>query len=403
MPEDGDTYEVFSTNTDELWHIGVGYPLHFSFQRHMAAMLLFVSVLYCLPIIVQSILIFYDTLDIQGSERKNTGILIYGSYFSVYKLRLTYGFDFGVWANNNYWYIQACTIVALFIFASFTIRDLRNKFFELKQKNAMRLVQENALMMSDIPEIAQNEFERYLKKRWKDLRIEPFLYVNYVYDVAQMKLKMDRIIQLSIYRLDILRWRDSLKKYGLENEYFASSGFSPTILPFHLSHFQQLAHPYPKLDDPGSLTDKQLNLLQVNSLLKQKQNELSKLIAKRAKFTGKAFVVFRSKEDADTAFKHEKFIFRKCWRATKSICNPMDKITAVRADDPNDVIWENTSYSNCWRFGRRILTVIIAFVFIMVSMFSLVYINAVKNNAQSGIYVLKEAGKLVKPDKFYRI
>jgi hypothetical protein len=42
-------------------------------------------------------------------------------------------------------------------------------------------------------------------------------------------------------------------------------------------------------------------------------------------------------------------------------------------------------------------------VFIMVSMFSLVYINAVKNNAQSGIYVLKEAGKLVKPDKFYRI
>lgn len=58
-----------------------------------------------------------------------------------------------MWANNNYWYIQACTIVALFIFASFTIRDLRNKFFELKQNNAIRLVQENALMMSDIPEI----------------------------------------------------------------------------------------------------------------------------------------------------------------------------------------------------------------------------------------------------------
>lgn len=50
----------------------------------MAAMLLFVSVLYCLPIIVQSFLIFYDTLNIQGSERKNTGILIWGSYFSIY-------------------------------------------------------------------------------------------------------------------------------------------------------------------------------------------------------------------------------------------------------------------------------------------------------------------------------
>lgn len=52
IPEEGDTYEVFGANTDELWHIGVGYPLHFSFQRHMAAMLLFVSLLYCLPLII---------------------------------------------------------------------------------------------------------------------------------------------------------------------------------------------------------------------------------------------------------------------------------------------------------------------------------------------------------------
>ncbi|MFO0118433.1 MAG: hypothetical protein ACK521_12755 [bacterium] len=50
-----------------------------------------------------------------------------------------------------------------------------------------------------------------------------------------VKQKMDRIIQISNYRLSILRWRESLKKYGLENEYFASSGFTPTILPFQLS------------------------------------------------------------------------------------------------------------------------------------------------------------------------
>jgi hypothetical protein len=85
---------------------------------------------------------------------------------------------------------------------------------------------------------------------------------------------MDRIIQISNYRLAILRWRESLKKYGLENEYFASSGFTPTILPFHLSHFQQLQYPYPKLEDPDSLTDKQHNLLAVNLLLKNKQKEL---------------------------------------------------------------------------------------------------------------------------------
>ncbi len=119
------------------------------------------------------------------------------------------------------------------------------------------------------------------------------------------------------------------------------------------------------------------------------------MISKKAKFTGKAFVVFRSKADADTVYKHEKFPFRKCWRATKSICNPMDRIFAERADDPNDVIWENASVSNCSRFGRRILTGIIAAVFIMVNIFALVYINSVKNNAQGSIFVLKEAGTTV--------
>ena len=62
------------------------------------------------------------------------------------------------------------------------------------------------------------------------------LYVNYTYDIDEIKKKMDYIIQLSMYRLAILKWRDLLAKYGLENEYFASSGFSPDTLPFHLSH-----------------------------------------------------------------------------------------------------------------------------------------------------------------------
>jgi hypothetical protein len=81
----------------------------------------------------------------------------------------------------------------------------------------------------------------------------------------------------------------------------------------------------------------------------------------------------------------------------------MDQITAVRADDPKDVIWENASNSNCFRFGWQLLTGIIAFVFVMANIFALVYINSMKNNAQGGIYVLKGAGKPVEPAAFYRI
>jgi len=64
---------------------------------------------------------------------------------------------------------------------------------------------------------------------------------------------MDRIIELSIYRLQILKWRDVMKIYGLTNEYFAASGFTPKVLPFKLNHMQLLAHPYPMIDMPDQL------------------------------------------------------------------------------------------------------------------------------------------------------
>lgn len=98
-------YPVVKTNTDDLWHIGMGYPLHFSFQRHMIGATSFVFILFVFPVILASFLIFYNILEVDGSDRKNTGLLIYGSYYSIIQLRVTYGFDFGIWINNNYWYL----------------------------------------------------------------------------------------------------------------------------------------------------------------------------------------------------------------------------------------------------------------------------------------------------------
>lgn len=131
--------------------------------------------------------------------------------------------------------------------------------------------------------------------------------------------------------------------------------------------------------------DQKLNLIKVNRLLKKKQEELDKIINKKLKFSGKAFVVFKSKEDAEIVFNFEKFIFRKCWRVTKSICNKMDRIYATRADDPNDIVWENMALSDCWRFGRRCCTVIIALAFIVFNFFAVFYINTIKSNAKGRI------------------
>lgn len=105
IPFTDDKYSVCGTNTDDLWHLGMGYPLFFVFQKRMAMMLAFVCLLYCLPLIIDSYNVFYDTVSITGSERKNTSLLIFGSYFAFIQLRLTYAFDFGVWNNNVFWYI----------------------------------------------------------------------------------------------------------------------------------------------------------------------------------------------------------------------------------------------------------------------------------------------------------
>lgn len=83
----------------------MGYPLHFSFQRHMIGSTSFVFILFVFPVILASFLIFYNILEVDGSDRKNTSLLIYGSYYSIIQLRVTYGFDFGIWINNNYWYL----------------------------------------------------------------------------------------------------------------------------------------------------------------------------------------------------------------------------------------------------------------------------------------------------------
>ena len=69
----------------------------------MFGMLFLTCLFFCVPIITQGYLIFYDTLRIEGSDRKNTSMLIFGSYYSIFELRLTYGFDYGVWINNFYW------------------------------------------------------------------------------------------------------------------------------------------------------------------------------------------------------------------------------------------------------------------------------------------------------------
>lgn len=114
---------------------------------------------------------------------------------------MTYSFDYGVWNNTVYWYIQACMQVALFIFASWALRDMHAKADELRQKHNITMIREQTLTVTGIPNVSQADFEKYLRERWSHLGCSEPLYVNFVYDISSIKGKMDRIIELAQYRL----------------------------------------------------------------------------------------------------------------------------------------------------------------------------------------------------------
>lgn len=242
VPRAEDKYDVFKTDTDDLWHLGIGYPLFFTFQRWMSIMLLLVFFLFCIPIVVQSYLIFYDTLQIEGSDRKDTSLLIFGSYYSILQLRLTYGFDYGTWINRGYWYTQAAMQVFLLLFSTIIIGKIKDKVEDLKRHYP--IPQDQTLLLRNVPKLNQIELKAHLNDRWKGLYIKQPLYINFVYDISEFKPMMDHLVKLSLYRIKILQWRDLMKNFGLTTEAFAARDFEPAA-QFNLNSFQKLAHPYP--------------------------------------------------------------------------------------------------------------------------------------------------------------
>jgi hypothetical protein len=289
--------------------------------------------------------------------------------------------------------------VSLFIFASWALRDIHAKVQELTEKHNIKMVREQTLTVTGIPDMTQAEFEKYLRERWGHLSVESPLYVNFVFDISRIKEKMDRIIELAQYRLQILQWRDSLKMYNFSNDYFASSGFTSKVLPFQLSHFQQMSHPYPKISTPNSIFDKEMNLMAVNKLLRRKQEELNSTIKRNPHFSGTAFVVFRSKQEASRVFEYENSIFTRIyfWFSL----NPLLRISITQAENPNDILWENASKGGCALFGRQVCTVIIAFAFVFLNGAAQIFINSAKSNQLAEIELLKKEGKPINNEEFY--
>ena len=151
--------------------------------------------------------------------------------------------------------------VFLYIFSAFIIRDIKNKADELNQNN--QLNQGRVLLLTNIPLISAIELKAHLNDRWKGLCNEQPLYINFVYDISDMKSKMDRLVKLASYRIQILKWRDLMINFGLTTEAFATRTFDPKAPKFTLNSFQKLAHPYPDFED------RKLNLNQVNFKLRK--------------------------------------------------------------------------------------------------------------------------------------
>jgi ApbE superfamily uncharacterized protein (UPF0280 family) len=111
-----------------------------------------------------------------------------------------------------------------------------------------------------------------------------------------------------------------------------------------------MAHPYPKISTPDSIFEKEMNLMAVNKLLRRKQEELNSTIKRNPHFSGTAFVVFKSKQEAERIYQFENSIFNRL----KSFfsCNPMDHISVAMAENPNDILWENAGSGGIIQYAR---------------------------------------------------
>ena len=99
IPKPEDKFPYWSTSTDELWFLGTGIPIYFSFLKKTAIFLLLLSLFIVSALFIQSYFLYkkLDEFDPQREMHIETSTFVFGTSYAVSKFRIFYGFDFGVW------------------------------------------------------------------------------------------------------------------------------------------------------------------------------------------------------------------------------------------------------------------------------------------------------------------
>jgi hypothetical protein len=313
-------------------------------------------------------------------SRASTSSLVVGSYYSVFTLRIKYGFDYGVWVNQTYLWLVMCLQIAFFVASSLISGDLNRRAQTMKEIDGMINTADYCLMLTGVPNVVESQLKEHLLKRWSKLKVTEIEYISFAFDIRQKKTLMDELIKMALYRIKIMQWFESVEQFGLSKEDFEDATFDPLNLANNvkLNAYQKARFAYPTFKKREGKKIK-LNLIHTNEMILKTKLETENEIKNKSNFTGIAFVVFKTKEQRDTVFGYEHGPFTLLSKYCCYFCtSELSKINFSSADEPKDIIWENLRVSDWTRFKARAKTAVVGTLLTGVCLAIIVYINLIK-------------------------
>ena len=129
IPKQEDRFPFWSTNTDELWFLGTGIPVYFTFMKRLAIFMLLISLFFVSVLSIQSSILYKKLEIIDLNMHNDMSYFVVGTNYAVSAFRITYGFDFGVWMKFGYMHSIVIIQICMYIFATYLTAslDLKNR------------------------------------------------------------------------------------------------------------------------------------------------------------------------------------------------------------------------------------------------------------------------------------
>lgn len=141
-------YKVWSSNTEDLAHLGMAFPMYFYLMKRLIQWAVFLSLFHGLPFLAQTVTIFFKFSATTVNERDAlSGVAPY-SFYPILSLRIKYGFDYAVWIYYCYFIL----FLAFLTITLFVVNDMKTRIKEKEEEiSTIKTPAKYCIMASYVP------------------------------------------------------------------------------------------------------------------------------------------------------------------------------------------------------------------------------------------------------------